>query len=140
MWSTQESPATAAPDQRHVFLAANLVIFFQADLDEGGIHRGVAGVDGGKSGYMPMFETIMSRSPGGTTLRMIFFHLCDVLIADFKPRAARHLDIDYELSGIGAREISAAKERKESNQNDATPPKMTSGGEARPERSLARTS
>ncbi len=66
-----------------------------------------------------MFETIMPRSAGRTTCADDVFDPGDILIADFKARAAGHLDIDDELSGIGARKVGTAQEREEARPGPA---------------------
>ena len=55
-----------------------------------------------KPGVTPMLETIMPRSSGATSSRMISSTCATSLFGDFDPRAGGRLEIDDELAGVGA--------------------------------------
>ena len=54
----------------------------------------------------------MSMSAGLTVAADDLLDLGHVVVADFKARAGGHAQVDDELAGIGAREVSAAEERE----------------------------
>ena len=96
----------------HVLVAADAVVFFQAGLDKRRVHGGVGGVDRGEIGIDADIGDdhveILRRHDAADHV----FDLGDVVVADFKPRAAWHAHIDDELAGIGARKVGAAEKGK----------------------------
>src|SRR6202790_5021091 len=95
----------------HQFVAAGFVAFSEAGMDESGVRRGIGGVDYGKIGS--------DSDVGYHHLQFIFrndlandvFDLSHVLFGELDAGAGRSFHVDDELSGIGAREKSAAEKR-----------------------------
>ena len=55
-----------------------------------------------KSGTTPMLETTIFRSLATYNLTNQVFDFGDVLFREFQPRARRSLNVDRELSSVGA--------------------------------------
>ena len=58
-----------------------------------------------------MFETIMFRSSGETTLSNILLHLRDVVVCHLNSRAGRNFDVHNELTRIRPRKERFANQR-----------------------------
>ena len=91
----------------HVFVAADLVILLEADLDERRVHRRVSRVDRGKIRRGADVRNDHPQILRRNHLADQALHFGDFIFSDGQARSAGRFDIDHELPGIRAR-----KERK----------------------------
>ena len=120
-------PAAHAID---VGVAAGGVVFVEPDLDEGGVHRRVAGVDGGEIGRDADVGDDHAEIVRRDDLADFVLDARDVGIAGLDARAAGHFDIDDELAGIGAREVGAAEDRSQHDEDERGAAEQNGSGEA----------
>jgi hypothetical protein len=102
------------PNAFHVFIAANLVIFFQADLHECGVGRGITRVDGGEIRRQANVRYDHAKLIRGHDTSDDVLHLIYVLFRIFDSGPGWHLDIDKKLTRIRAWEERDSHERIES--------------------------
>src|SRR4029077_4110531 len=84
----------------------------QVNLHERGIHCGVAGVDGGKVGRDADIGNDHLQITLGNDGADIAFNLCDVFVGDFQASAGGSFDVEHELTGVRAREVSTSDKRE----------------------------
>ena len=101
------------------------MILVETDLDEGGVHGGVGGVDGGEIGCDADVGDDHAQIVGRDDFADLVFDAGDVRVAGLDARAAGHLDVDDELAGIGAREVGATEDRSQHDQDERVPPSRT---------------
>src|SRR5208282_2618292 len=121
-----------AANAPHVFIAAELVVFFQAHQDKCRIHGRVAGVHGGEVGGNPYIGDDHPQVVGVNYLVNIVLDARDVLIGDLKPGTAGRLDVDDELARIGAGKVRCPHEWENSRQDKGDAPGNPRHGSPRP--------
>ena len=83
----REFLAQLLADPAHVFIAADFVVFFQADLNEGGVRRGVWSIDGGEiGGDADVRDDDLQFARRDDTADDLF-HFLDVVFGQFDARS-----------------------------------------------------
>ena len=88
------------------------MLFLQADLHEGRIHRGVGRVDCGEIRVNADIRNDHVHIGRFHDAANNGFNLGNVIVAHFQPCAAWHTNVDDELARIGAREVGASEKGK----------------------------
>ncbi len=110
--SSGRSRGDAVLHARHVFVAAGLVVFLEADLHEGRVLRGVGGVDGGEIGRGADVGNDHAEVFRRNHLAHQVLHLGDFVFGDGEARAGGRFEIDHELAGVGARKERETEQRE----------------------------
>ena len=92
------------PDLLHVGVAPDLVILFQADLDERGVHSRVGGIDRGKVGRNADVRDDHVEIFWRDHTPDVLFHLGDVVVCYLDSSSGRDLHVHHELAWVGAGE------------------------------------
>ena len=84
------------------------MVFAQVNLHKGGVHSGVAGVDRGQVGRDADIGDDHLQIAFGNDGADIVLNLRDVFVGNFQARTGGRLDVNDELTGIGAWEVGAS--------------------------------
>src|SRR6202051_4764993 len=126
-----------ASNPAHVFVAAEFVVFFQANLHKSCIHGRVAGVHGGEVRRDPDVGDDHSQIMRFDHLMNIFLDAGDVLIRDLKPGTAWRFHVDDELAWIRARKVGRPHKWKNSRNDQDDTNGNPAHGSSRPRQSAS---
>ena len=109
----------------HVFVAADLVVFLEADLDESGVRARSCWCRSRRNrAWCRCWRRSCRRSSGRDDLADQVFHLRDFVFGDVEARAGGRFEIDDELARRRCGEKGEAEQREERQAGDEEPSRM----------------